>query len=99
MIASTKRDSTCAVSPMVSPRPSCISEPVSIRVSPPSSRMATSKDTRVRVEGRSNTIARVLPVRGRSAASSPFRRRPLMAALASRTRRSSAPEKSFRSRK
>ena len=51
MMASTKRDSTRAVSAMVSPRPSCISAPVSMIVSPPSSRMPTSKDTRVRVDG------------------------------------------------
>ncbi len=34
--------------------------------SPPSWRMATSKETRVRVEGRSKIIASVLPASGRS---------------------------------
>ncbi|MGY4346821.1 hypothetical protein ACVWXM_003288 [Bradyrhizobium sp. GM7.3] len=52
------------MSAMVSPRPSCISAPVSMMGSPPSWRMATSKDTRVRVEGRSKIIARVLPSSG-----------------------------------
>ena len=42
---------TRAVSAMVSPRPSCISAPVSMMDSPPSWRMPTSNDTRVRVEG------------------------------------------------
>src|ERR1700743_1147875 len=37
---------------MVSPRPSCISAPVSMMASPPSWRMPMSNDTRVRVEGR-----------------------------------------------
>src|SRR5256885_10472058 len=36
---------------MVSPRPSCISWPVSRMAAPPSWRMATSKETRVRVDG------------------------------------------------
>jgi len=49
---------------MVSPRPSCISAPVSMIGSPPSWRMATSNDTRVRVEGRSKIIASVLPSSG-----------------------------------
>ena len=48
---STKRDSTRAVSAMVSPWPSCISPPESTIVSPPSCRTPTSKLTRVRVEG------------------------------------------------
>ena len=53
---------------MVSPRPSCISVPVSITTSPPSWRIATSNDTRVRVEGLSKIIASVLPASGLSAA-------------------------------
>ena len=64
MMASTKRDSTRAVSASVSPRPSCISCAVSRIASPPSWRMATSNETRVRVEGLSNTIASVLPASG-----------------------------------
>ena len=39
---------------------------MSIRVSPPSSRMPTSKETRVRVEGLSKIIARTLPASGLS---------------------------------
>ena len=50
---------------MVSPRPSCISAPVSITTSPPSWRIATSKLTRVRVLGFSKIIASVLPASGR----------------------------------
>ena len=65
------------MSAMVSPRPSCISAPVSMIVSPPSSRMATSKDTRVRVDGLSKIIASVLPASGRSARRSPRLRRAL----------------------
>ena len=42
--------------------------------SPPSWRMATSNDTRVRVEGRSKIIASVLPASGRSASGPGFRR-------------------------
>src|SRR6185295_11472752 len=44
---------------MVSPRPSCISAPVSMMDSPPSWRMPTSNDTRVRVDGRSKIIERL----------------------------------------
>ena len=40
--------------------------------------MPTSKETRVRVEGLSNTIARTLPSSGRSFAFSPLRRLALM---------------------
>ena len=40
--------------------------PVSMIVSPPSSRMPTSKETRVRVDGLSKIIASVLPSSGRS---------------------------------
>ena len=61
MIASTKRDSTRAVSAMVSPWPSCISAPESTSVSPPICRMPTSKLTRVRVEGFSKTSATTRP--------------------------------------
>src|SRR6202035_3430726 len=49
---------------MVSPRPSCISAPVSMIDSPPSWRMPTSNETRVRVEGFSKIIASVLPSSG-----------------------------------
>jgi hypothetical protein len=49
---------------MVSPRPSCISAPVSMIDSPPSWRMPTSNETRVRVDGRSKIIASVLPSSG-----------------------------------
>jgi hypothetical protein len=62
------------VSAIVSPRPSCISAPVSMMVSPPSSRMATSKETRVRVEGLSNTMASCFPASGRSRGGSPLAR-------------------------
>ncbi|CDX33909.1 hypothetical protein MPLA_1690011 [Mesorhizobium sp. ORS 3359] len=52
------------MSAMVSDRPSCISVPVSMIVSPPSWRMPTSKDTRVRVDGLSKIIASTLPSSG-----------------------------------
>ena len=63
----SRRESATARAPCrrcVSPRPNCISAPVSMIVSPPSSRMATSKETRVRVEGLSNTMPRNLPASG-----------------------------------
>ena len=71
MMASTKRDSTRAVSAMVSPWPSCISAPDSTSVSPPIWRMPTSKLTRVRVEGFSKTSATTRPASGCSASGSP----------------------------
>src|SRR5690606_22366606 len=46
---------------------SCISVPDRNRVSPPSCRMPTSKDTRVRVEGFSKIMASILPASGLSA--------------------------------
>ena len=46
---------------MVSPRPSCMSLLLSTTASPPSALIATSNDTRVRVEGLSKIIASVLP--------------------------------------
>src|SRR6201987_3029434 len=49
---------------MVSPRPSWVSVRPSMMVWPPSSRMPTSNDTRVRVEGFSKIMARVLPANG-----------------------------------
>ncbi|CDX50950.1 hypothetical protein MPL3365_130224 [Mesorhizobium plurifarium] len=52
------------MSAMVSERPSCISVPVSMIVSPPSWRMPTSKDTRVRVDGLSKIMASTLPSSG-----------------------------------
>jgi hypothetical protein len=51
---------------MVSPRPSCVSPRPSMIVWPPSSRMPTSNDTRVRVEGFSKIMASVLPPNGLS---------------------------------
>src|SRR5690606_5726356 len=72
---------------MVSLRPSCISEPVSMIVSPPSWRMPTSKDTRVRVEGFSKIIASTLPANGFSIA--PAFRRALRALASSIIARSS----------
>ena len=60
---------------MVSSRESCISLPVSTIVSPPSSRMATSKETRVRVDCLSKIMASVLPANGFGWAG--VRRRPL----------------------
>ncbi len=64
MIASTYRDSTRAVSAMVSPRPSWVSRPDSTITSPPSCRTPTSKLTRVRVLGCSNSRAMVRPASG-----------------------------------
>src|SRR5208337_1021410 len=84
---------------MVSPRPSCISAPVSMIVSPPSSRMATSKETRVRVEGRSKIIASVWPASGREARGTPLTRAFFIAADMSRMRRRSAVVRSSRPRK
>ena len=75
-----------------SPRPSCISAPVSMIVSPPSSRIATSNETRVRVDGRSKTIASVLPASGRVEGVSPLIRLPFIALAASRIARSSSLE-------
>src|ERR1700740_3430816 len=49
---------------MVSPRPSCVSVRPSMMVWPPSSRMPTSNDTRVRVDGFSKIMASVLPPNG-----------------------------------
>src|SRR5262245_30075649 len=51
---------------MVSPRPSWVSVRPSMMVWPPSSRMPTSNDTRVRVDGFSKIIASVLPASGLS---------------------------------
>ena len=65
MIASTYRDSTRAVSAGVSPRLLCISCALSTTTSPPSWRMPTSNETRVRVDGFSKITARVLPASGR----------------------------------
>ena len=56
-MACTKRDSTSAVSRGDSPRESCSSSPRSTTAWPPSSCTPTSKDTRVRVDGCSNTSA------------------------------------------
>src|SRR5579872_2714076 len=51
---------------MVSPRPSWLSCVPRMIVSPPSWRIATSNDTRVRVDGFSKIIASVLPASGLS---------------------------------
>src|SRR5882672_8363371 len=51
---------------MVSPRPSWVSVRPSMIVWPPSSRMPTSNDTRVRVDGFSKIMASVLPPNGLS---------------------------------
>ena len=74
--------------------------PVSITTSPPSWRIATSNDTRVRVEGLSKIIASVLPASGlfgRGAVA--LERWSFMARLASIIPRSSATGISVRSRK
>src|SRR3546814_20814489 len=63
MIASTKRESTRAVSATVSPRPSCIETASITIVVPPSWRIAMSNDTRVRLEFFSKIIASVRPAR------------------------------------
>src|SRR5215510_6424982 len=80
---------------MVSPRPSCISWPVSRMASPPSWRMAMSKETRVRVDGLSKIMASVRP----SSGFGPSWRRAFMARLASIIPRSSCGGMSIRSRK
>src|SRR5262252_11121900 len=51
---------------MVSPRPSWVSVRPSMMVWPPNSRMPTSNDTRVRVDGFSKIMASVLPANGLS---------------------------------
>src|SRR5579859_6593942 len=56
---------------MVSPRPSWVSFWVSTITLPPSCCMPASNDTRVRVEGFSKIIARVLPSSGRAGTPSP----------------------------
>ena len=88
MTASTKRDSTRAVSAMVSPWPSCISPPESTSVSPPICRTPTSKLTRVRVEGFSKISATTRPASGCSASGAPFGR-PARAAFIAGLRRAS----------
>ena len=60
-MACTYRDSTLPVSSIVSPRPSCMSEADSTIGVPPASAMATSNETRVRVEGFSKIRAMDLP--------------------------------------
>src|SRR5262245_32522379 len=66
-------------------------------VSPPSSRMARSKETRVRVEGLSKMRASTLPTSGFGAAS--VRRTRFSRSLSSRMRRSAPASMSARSRK
>src|SRR6185369_15749075 len=82
---------------MVSPRPSWVSVRPSMIVWPPSSRMPTSNDTRVRVDGFSKIIASVLPASGLY---SPFGGAPFLYALPSaRISRSVRVSKRSRSRK
>jgi hypothetical protein len=54
---STMRETTRATSSIGSPRPSCVSPMLSTIEEPPSWWMPASKETRVRVELFSNTIA------------------------------------------
>src|SRR5580698_81542 len=68
-------------------------------VSPPSWRIATSNDTRVRVEGRSKIIASVLPVRGLAALWPPDLILAFIARAPSIIARRSAAGTSIRSRK
>src|SRR5581483_11363525 len=82
---------------MVSPRPSCVSVRPSMIVWPPSSRMPTSNDTRVRVDGFSKIIASVLPASGLSWP--PLARAFFIAFPLSRIRRSVAGSTWSRSRK
>ena len=70
-IACRYRDSTRAVSPIDSPRPSCSSSARSASGCPPSSATPTWNETRVRVEGRSKNSATVRP-RERGRSESPF---------------------------
>jgi hypothetical protein len=79
-IAWANRDSTRAVSSIGSPRPSWVPSLVRIVAWPPSSRTATSKLTRVRVEAFSMTIATWRPA---SHAVGPCGRARFHAALAS----------------
>ena len=64
-IAWTIRDSTSAVSRGDSPRDSCSSPSRSTSGRPPSSKTPVSNETRVRVEGRSNTSATLSPASAR----------------------------------
>ena len=80
---------------MVSPRPSWVSLPVRTITSPPSWRMPTSNETRVRVDGFSKISARVLPANGREV-TPPARLKP---EAMSSMRRNVAGSKSRRSRK
>src|SRR5215470_39188 len=84
---------------MVSPRPSCISWPVRTIVSPPSCRIAMSKETRVRVEGLSKIIASILPASGGSPAVRPRRDCFFIVRLASTMPRNSRAGMSISSRK
>src|SRR5690606_23059056 len=75
----------------------CISCPVSIRVWPPSCRIPTSKETRVRVDWRSKIMASTLSLS--SNGRSPSRKRRLRSWARSRMPRRVAASKSFKSRK
>ena len=61
---STMRETTRATSSIGSPRPSCVSPMLSTIEAPPSWKMPASKDTRVRVELFSNTIASIRSASG-----------------------------------
>jgi hypothetical protein len=65
MTRSTMRVITRATSSIGSPRPSCVSRVMSVITEPPSWCMPASKDTRVRVECFSNTIASSRSTSGR----------------------------------
>src|SRR3546814_179356 len=97
MMASTERDSTRAVSATVSPRPSWVPEGSSTTAWPPSWVAATSKETRVRVDGFSKIIASVLPASGLASPSLASPR--FMRTAVSSMTRSSALSKPSRSRK
>ena len=62
---STMRVITRATSSIGSPRPICVSRVMSVITEPPSWCMPASKETRVRVECFSNTIASVRSCSGR----------------------------------
>jgi len=65
-IALQNRERIRAVSEIVSPRPSCTSSGFNTTGCPPSSPIATSKETRVRVDGFSKSIATERPSRLRA---------------------------------
>ena len=78
--ASTMRDSTLAVSSIVSPRPNCMSDEVEMIAAPPNCRMAASNEKRVRVEFFWKIIDSTRSLAGASASTLPCGQ-PLRAAL------------------